>query len=67
MLYKKQTIIKKSFFVHSIKIQDLSPNESKLIKGISGIKGYESMSQDEVISALIASESVKLVKRILMT
>ena len=45
---------------------DLSPNVSKLIERIRGIKGYESMSGDELLSALIASESVKKVKRILM-
>ena len=45
---------------------DLSPNESKLIERIRSIKGYESMSEDE-LSAFIASESVKKVKRILMT
>ena len=46
---------------------DLSPNESKLIQRIRSIEGYESMSEDELLSALIASESVKKVKRILMT
>ena len=38
---------------------DLSPNVSKLIERIRGIKGYESMSGDELLSAFIASESVK--------
>ena len=38
---------------------NLSPNESKLIERIRGIKGYESMSEDKLLSAIIASESVK--------
>ena len=66
MQYQKQTNIKKFFFAHGIKMLDLSPNESKLIERIRSIKGYESMSEDE-LSAFIASESVKKVKRILMT
>ena len=48
-------------------MQDLSPNESKLIEIVRAIKGYEIMSEDELISSLIASKSVKKVKRILMT
>ena len=47
-------------------MQDLSPNESKLIKRIRDIKGYESMSEDELLSGLIASKPVKKVKIILM-
>ena len=40
-------------------MQDLSPNELRLIERIRSIKGYESMSEDELLSALIASKSVK--------
>ena len=40
-------------------MQDLSPNESKITERVRSIKGYESMSEDELISALIASKSVK--------
>ena len=40
-------------------MQDLSPNESKLIERVRSIKGYENMSEDELISALIVSKSVK--------
>ena len=40
---------------------DLSPNESKLIERVRSI-GYESMSEDELISALIESESAKIEK-----
>ena len=54
-----KTNIYKFFFVHGIKIQDLSPNESKLIEGVRAIKVYESMSENEILSALIASKSVK--------
>ena len=32
---------------------DLSPNKSKLIERIRSIKGYDSMSENELISALI--------------
>ena len=46
---------------------DLLPNESKLIERIRAIKGYESMSDDELLCALLASKPVKKVKRILMT
>ena len=58
MQHQKQAIIKKKLF-YNIKIPDLSPNESKLIERIRSIRGYESMSEDEPLSALIASESVK--------
>ena len=48
-------------------MQDLSPNESKLIEGTISIKGYENMSENELLSAFIASRSVKKVKTILTT
>ena len=38
---------------------DLSPNKSKLIERVRAIKGHESMFEDELISALIASKSVE--------
>ena len=44
---------------------DLLPNESKLIERFRSIKGYESMSEDELLSALISSKPVKKMKRIL--
>ena len=37
----------------------LSPNESKLIEGVGSIKGYKSMSEDELLSALISSKPVR--------
>ena len=47
-------------------MQNLSPNELKPVERIRSIKGYESMSEDKLLSTLIASKSVKKVKRILM-
>ena len=38
---------------------NLSPRELKAIARIRGIKGYKSMSEDRVLSALKASESLK--------
>ena len=38
---------------------NLSLNELKLISKFRGIKGYESMSEDKLLSALNASESLK--------
>ena len=40
-------------------MQYLSPNEAKLTERVRSINGHESMSEDELISALIASKSVK--------
>ena len=65
MQYQKQANTKKFVFAHSIKMPDLSPNESKLIERFRSIKGYESMSEDELLSALISSKPVKKMKRIL--
>ena len=42
-----------------IKVLKLSLNELKLIVKIRGIKGYKSMHENELLSALNASESVK--------
>ena len=38
---------------------DLSTKELKAITKIKGIKGYKSMSEDELLSALTLSKSVK--------
>ena len=43
-----------------------SPKEVKEVAKIRGIKGYKSMSEDELLSALISSKPVKKVKRSLM-
>ena len=43
---------------------NLSSDELKLIEKIRGIKGYESMSKDELIRALNASESVQTIREI---
>ena len=40
-------------------MQNLLLNELKLIAKRRGIKGYERMSEDELLSALDASEPVK--------
>ena len=45
-------------FVHSIKI-DLSTKELKAVAKIRGIKGYKSMSKDELLSALTSPKPVK--------
>ena len=37
----------------------LSPKELKAIANIRGIKGYKSMSEDRLLSALKSSESSK--------
>ena len=38
---------------------DLSPKESKAIAKIRSIKGYKSMSEDELLGALTLSKRVK--------
>ena len=42
---------------------DLSTKELKAIAKIRGIKGYKSMSEDEVLSALTLSKPVKKGKK----
>ena len=41
-----------------------SLNELKLIAKFRGIRGYESMSEDKLLSALNASKSVKTIREI---
>ena len=73
MKYQKQTIIKKHFFVHSIKtsnpLKDLGTSSEEL-KEVSillakkgDIKGYKSMSEDELLSALTQSKPAKKGKK----
>ena len=50
---------KKTFFVHCIKMLDLSTKELKAIAKIRGIKGYKSMSEDVLLGALTLSKPVK--------
>ena len=40
-------------------MRSLSPKELKAIAKIKGIKGYKSLSQERILSALEASESLK--------
>ena len=42
---------------------DLSTKELKTIEKIRGIKGYKSMSEDELLSALTSSKPVKKGKK----
>ena len=49
------------FFVFSIKT-DLSTKVLKAIEKIRGIKGYKSMPEDELLSALTSPNVVKKVK-----
>ena len=42
---------------------DLSTKELKAIAKIRGIKGYKSMSEDELLSALTSSKPVKKDKK----
>ena len=42
---------------------DLSTKELKAIAKIKGIKGYKSMSEDEVLSAFTLSKPVKKAKK----
>ena len=74
MKYQKQTIIyEKNFFVHSIKLSNslkdlrLSSEELKeittLLEKKRDIKGYKSMSEDELLSSLTSLKPVKKGKK----
>ena len=43
---------------------NLSTKELKAIAKIRGIKGYKSMSEDRLLSAVKASESLKEIKKL---
>ena len=47
------------FFIHSINILNLSSKELKAVAKIRGIKGYKSLSEDELLRALTYSRPVK--------
>ena len=49
---------KKFFFVHNIRMINLSLDELKLIAKSRHIKDYKSMSKERLLSALNESESV---------
>ena len=51
---------------NGIKMLNLSLNYLKLILKSTDIKGYKSMSEDRLLRALNAPESVKKIKRILL-
>ena len=51
----------------SLKELNLSLEELKENAKIRGIRGYESISEDRLLSALKASKPIKKPKRILMT
>ena len=55
----KSAKYEKKNFVHSIKTLNLSSKELKAIAKIRGIKGYKSMSENELLSALISSKPVR--------
>ena len=44
-------------------MQDLSPNESKLIEKNRASKGYESTSEDQLLIALIVLKKKKVKER----
>ena len=52
---KKKTI----FFVHSMKMLNLSLNELRQIAKMRSMKGYKSMSEERLLSSINKSESVK--------
>ena len=66
-LPKVSKILKTLFSVRSIKTVNLSINELKLIAKFRGIKCYKSMSEDELLSALNAPESLKESEKKMMT
>ena len=56
VLYQKQNNYQKKKFLFML---NLSPKELKAIAKIRGIKGYKSMPNDKLLSALKASQSEK--------
>ena len=52
---KKKTI----FFVHIMKMLNLSLNELRQIAKMRSMKGYKSMSEERLLSSINKSESVK--------
>ena len=65
--------IKKSFFVLHIKMLNLSDYELRLVARIRGIKGYKSMSQDDLTEILsepktsLSEERIKTSKKSLIS
>ena len=55
----KVSKIKKLFFVKPKEIKNAKSKELKTIAKIRDIKGYKSMSEDRLLSALKVSESLK--------
>ena len=55
---KKQTY-KKSFFVHSIKMENLTLEQLRTIAEMRNIRSYESMSKERLISSVNESKPVK--------
>ena len=55
---KLVSVYKKFFFVHNIRMINLSLDELKLIAKSRHIKDYKSMSKERLLSALNESESV---------
>ena len=67
MKHQKQTIFKKIFFIHSIKIsnplKDLGLEDLQAIAQVKGIRYYESMSRDELLSIIFPSKKAKKGKK----
>ena len=64
---EKSKKTKRHFFVHSIKILNLSLNRMRQIAKMRSMKGYKSISEERLVSSINKSESVKKnVKKILM-
>ena len=48
---------RKNFFVHSVKILNLLIKELRVIAKMRGIKGYKSLSEDELLTTLNLSKT----------
>ena len=59
----KMTHNRKIPVVHSINMINLSPKELQAVAKVRGIKGYKSMSEYELLSALTSSKPVKKGKK----